>query len=218
MKQYTEQELEKNYNTFMGTISKAFSGERLKQLQNMYSMEHLGPNLMVSPASSFKHFHNAYEGGYIDHVMGVVQNSLKVLKMYESMGGMIDFDKEELVFAAFHHDLGKLGDEGETHFIPNESEWHVKNQGKVYVTNPNIDFLSHTDRTFYLLQKYDVKYSTTEYLGIKLTDGLYDADNEKYLKVFSPEKFLKTNIQFILHWADHMTTCIERDKTMKAPF
>ena len=37
----------------------------------MYSMEELGLNLMLSPLSGNVNYHNAYEGGYIDHVMNV---------------------------------------------------------------------------------------------------------------------------------------------------
>ena len=218
MKQYTEQDLENNYNKFISILKKAFNGERLDSLLHMYSMEELGGNLLLSPASGNKGFHNAYDGGYIDHVLGVVENSLKVLNLYSTCGGMIDFEKGELVFAAFHHDLGKLGDVGKIHYTPNESEWHVKNQGKIYVPNPELAFLTATDRTFYLLNKFGIKYTENEYFGIKLTDGLYDEDNTKYLKTYNVDNQLKTNIQYILHWADHMTTCVERDNSMKAPF
>ena len=37
----------------------------------MYSMDELGANLMLSPASGNQFYHNSYEGGYIDHVMNV---------------------------------------------------------------------------------------------------------------------------------------------------
>ena len=30
------------------------------------------------------------------------------MKVYEKVGGIIDFSEEELVFAALHHDLGKV--------------------------------------------------------------------------------------------------------------
>lgn len=46
---------------------------------------------------------------------------------------------------------------------------------------------------------------------------MYDEDNVKYFKVFDPKNYLKSNIQFILHWSDHMSTCIERD-IQNAPF
>jgi hypothetical protein len=215
---YNEVELQSNYNKFIEALKKSLSGERLEKLLQMYSMDELGPNLMLSPASGNINYHNAYEGGYIDHVLNVARNSLRMMKLYQEAGGVIDFTQEELLFSAFHHDLGKLGSKGKLHYVENPSDWHVKNQGKLYISNPELTYFTHTDRTFFTLQEYGIQYSEKEYFGIKLTDGLYDEDNEKYYKVFDTSKFLKSNIQFILHWADHMSTCIERDKEMKAPF
>jgi hypothetical protein len=218
MKKYTDEQLQTNYTKFIEALKKSFDGERLEKLLHMYSMEELGANLMLSPASGNINYHNAYEGGYIDHVMNVARNSLRMMKLYQDAGGYVDFTQEELLFAAFHHDLGKLGSKGKLHYVINTSDWHVKNQGKLFVSNPELSFLTHTDRTFFLLQEYGIKYNETEYFGIKLTDGLYDEDNEKYYKVFDTTKYLKSNIQYILHWADHMSTCIERDREIKAPF
>lgn len=214
MKSYTNDELEKNYHNFIEAITRSFTGERLEKLLRMYSVEELGGNLMLSPASGSKGFHNAYDGGYIDHIMNVVRNSLKVMKLYGEMGGEINFTQEELLFAAFHHDLGKLGAKNKVHYIKNPSDWHVKNQGKIYTSNPKLSFMTHTDRTFFTLAQYGIGYSENEYLGIKLTDGLYDEDNIKYYKTFNQDNTLKSNIQFILHWADHMSTTIERTVEM----
>ena len=57
-------------------------------------------------------YHNAYEGGYIDHVINVSRNAIRMMRLYKEAGGIIDFEQEELLFAAFHHDLGKLGTKG----------------------------------------------------------------------------------------------------------
>ena len=51
----------------------------------------------------------------------------------------------------------------------------------------------------------------------KIEYSSYD-DNIKYYKTYDKSKYLKTNIQFILHWADWMSTTIERDQEIKAPF
>ena len=218
MNRYNETQLEENYNKFIEALKKSFDGERLEKLLHMYSTDELGANLMLSPASGNKHYHNAYEGGYIDHVMNVARNSLRMMKLYKEAGGIIDFTQEELLFAAFHHDLGKLGDKGNLHYVKNDSDWHIKNRGDFYKRNTELSYLTHTDRTFFLLNKYGIQYSENEYFGIKLTDGMYDEDNIKYYKVFDVSKYLKSNIQYILHWADHMSTTIERDLELKAPF
>ena len=65
MNRYNEVQLEENYNKFLEALKKSFDGERLEKILHMYSMDELGPNLMLSPASGNINYHNAYEGGYI---------------------------------------------------------------------------------------------------------------------------------------------------------
>ena len=109
MKLKTEQELNANYDKFLQILNKYFKGERLEKLLHMYSMEELGGNLAVSPASGNAGYHNCYPGGYIDHIFNVCKNALRVKQMFIEMGGKPDFTDEEMIFAALHHDLGKLG-------------------------------------------------------------------------------------------------------------
>ena len=214
MKEKTEQELEGNYNKFIEILKKYFTGDRLEKLLFMYSPDELGLNLTVSPASGNKNYHNAYDGGYIDHIFNVCKNALKMKNLFVECGGTIDFTDEELIFAALHHDLGKLGIKGELHYVANDSDWHIKNRGEYYKRNENITFMSITDRTFFTLNHYGITHNEKEYFGIKLTDGLFDEDNEKYYKVYDTSKYLRYSIQYILHWADHMSTIVERQETL----
>jgi len=69
-----------------------------------------------------------------------------------------------------------------------------------------------------LLNQYAIAITENEYFGIKLTDGLYDEDNQKYYKVFDTSKYLKSNIQYVMHWADHMSTIIERQSAKSDTF
>jgi hypothetical protein len=47
MKNYTNEQLENNYKKFISIIQKYTSGERQEKLLKMYSMDELGPNLML---------------------------------------------------------------------------------------------------------------------------------------------------------------------------
>lgn len=209
MKQKTEKELRANYDKFLAIVKKYFTGERLERLLHMYSEAELGGNLTVSPASGNAGYHNCYPGGYIDHIFNVCRNALKVKQFFVDMGGKPDFSDEELIFCALHHDIGKLGTKENMHYIPNDSDWHIKNKGDVYKKNPELTFMTITDRTFFTLQHYGIVISEAEYFGIKLTDGLYDEDNQKYLKVFDPTKRMRFKIPYVMHWADHMSTVVE---------
>ena len=215
MKQKTEAELRANYDKFIQIVKKYFKGERLEKLLNMYSESELGGNLTLSPASGNAGYHNAYPGGYIDHIFNVCKNALKVKELFIQLGGKPDFTDEELIFCALHHDLGKLGTKENLHYIPNDSEWHVKNRGDFYKKNTEDVFMTLTDRTMFTLQNYGITYSESEYFGMKLTDGLYDEDNEKYLKVYDINKRMRFKLPYIMHWADHMSTVIEsQDNTI----
>ena len=129
MKQKTEKELKENYEKFINIIKKYFKDERLERLLFMYSPEELGANLTLSPASGNAGYHNCYTGGYIDHIFNVCRNAIKMKTLFMEAGGNVDFTDEEMIFSALHHDLGKLGIKGEMHYIPNDSDWHVKNRG-----------------------------------------------------------------------------------------
>ena len=118
-KSYTEKELSANYEKFIKQLERFFSGERLEKLKHLYSETEYGYRVIMAPASAKEHYHNAYPGGYLDHIINVLTTSFGVKKLYEARGGTIDFTDEELAFATIHHDLGKLGDkeQGEYYLI-----------------------------------------------------------------------------------------------------
>ena len=78
MKNYTAEQIQQNYDKFIDALKKVFKGERLEKLLHMYSDSELGQELAVAPASGKLNFHNAYVGGYIDHVMNVARNAHKI--------------------------------------------------------------------------------------------------------------------------------------------
>lgn len=211
MKEYTEVELVENYEKFIKFINQVFkeNPDRLEKLLHMYSPDELGEELMFAPASGKVHFHNAYTGGYLNHVLNVAKHAFKLKAVFKEGGGLINFTDEEMFFAALHHDLGKLGDGKQPYYIPEESEWHRKNQGSLFKQNPNLHWMDVTDRALWLLNQYGIKYSEAEMLGIKLADGLYNKASEKYFINYNEGGELKTELPYIIHWADHMSCRIE---------
>ena len=73
--------------------------------------------------------------------------------------------------------------------------------------------MSVTDRAHYLLQLYDIPITKNEWLGIHLSDGMYEDSNKSYLKNNMYPYPMKTNISYIVHVSDYLATAIERDKT-----
>lgn len=216
MKEYTESQLHQKYEKFIQTLEKHFSGERLTKLKHLYSEPEYGIRLIMAPASARVHFHNAYIGGYIDHINNVLNNSFGVKKLYEFIGGTIDFTNEELAFAAIHHDLGKLGDKDQgEYYLPQDSDWHTSKKGEVFKFNPNLQYMDVTDRALFILQQYGIVCTWKETLAIKLSDGLYHEANTTYLKGYNVDYELKTNLPRIIHIADYMSCRSEFDQWKK---
>ena len=211
MIELTPEQLQSNWDKLIELIEETFEGERKEKLLEMY--EHFKDRMMFAPASGQEHFHNCFPGGYVEHILNIVHYSKEFYKVWKDNGAYVDdYTEEELVFAALHHDLGKAGTLTEDHYIPNPSEWHRKNQGKIYTNNPDLKFMTPPDRGIWILNQFGIKMTENEYIGIKLTDGMYDEGNIQYLKSYAPEKKLKSNMQHILHQADMTTTRIEYEK------
>lgn len=212
MKEYTETELSVKYDEFIKMLDKYFSGERLEKLKHMYSDGEYGYRLTTAPASSKIHYHNAFPGGYLCHINNVIFNCLGIKKLYECQGVVCDFEVEELIFAAIHHDLYKLGDEDHEFYVFETNDWQTKNRGSVYKVNPKIRYMDGVDQTMMILQRYGIKYSWKEFLGMKLADGMYSEDNVKYLKTVEESKSMRTLLPAILHSADYTSMNVERNE------
>jgi hypothetical protein len=193
----------------MRITNKTFTGERKQNVLKMY--EHFESRMSMTPASSFIHLHNSFPGGYVDHVLRVIESAKKIAKLWEESGANIDFTEEELIFAAMFHDLGKVGDMEFDFYVPNESEWHRNNQGRMYNINPLIEAaVSTSNITFYLLNQFGIKYTFKEMMGIQYADGMYSEANRPYMQTFDANKKMKTNIGFIIHEADFVAMNVER--------
>lgn len=201
-----EEKAKKNLEKFNAFLAE---DPRVDKLNEMYEV--FGEQLLSAPASGKIHYHNAFPGGYLDHVVHVAEASMKVATAYKAIGGDIDFTKQEMIFAALHHDLGKLGSEAGAYYLDQDSDWHRK-RGEMYTYNGNIQYMTVTDRALYILQKYGVEVTEKEWIAIKLSDGMYDDSNAAYLKNHSVYP-MKTNLPYIIHWADHMACSAERDQT-----
>jgi len=210
MKQLNPEQIQSNWNNLRQIISDTFDGERLVNLNKMY--DYFEDRMCMAPASGKEHYHNAMVGGYVEHVLHVTKFALELKELWEKNGATIDFTDEELIFATLHHDLGKVGDLDHDYYILNESEWHRKNQGKIFVHNPKLQYMTVTDRAIWLLQHFNIPMNQTEYLGLRLTDGMYEEANKGYLVTYQPEFSLRSNISRICHAADTMATFIEGDQ------
>lgn len=204
------EQIQQNLETFYGIIEKYITEPRAMKLFALYQKQE--DILAFAPASSKASFHNSFPGGYVDHVIRVVEAALVVRDSWEKMGATINFTEEELVFAALNHDLGKLGLDGKPRYIPNDSEWHIKNQGANYKPNAELPFLPVQDNSLFILQNEGIQLTVNEYIAIKIHDGLYDDGNKPFLISGQNESKLRTSLPLILHQADMMASRVEWER------
>jgi hypothetical protein len=203
----TAEQMVDNVNKFYEYIDKYITGTRKDQLKKFYNS--LEQTLAESPASSKDSHHNCFPGGYLDHVLRVTDMALYIDRVWDKFNQKKNYTIEELVFSCLNHDLGKLGTNAEPFYIPNDSDWHIKNQGAHYKYNNKMTHMRIADRSLYYLQQAGVSVSENEFLTIKLHDGLYEESNKAYYITYSPDAELKTNLPHIVHQADLAASRIE---------
>jgi hypothetical protein len=205
------EQIQENWGELMNYIEMYISEPRREKILEFY--EQYSERLMLMPAAHKKEYHNAFPGGYVEHVLRVIRCALQQATLWEVEGAdMTTFTTEELVFSALNHDLGKMGDEEQDSYIPQTDQWRKDKLGEDYMFNTKVPFASVPDRGLFLLQSHGIQYTFNEMVAIQTHDGLYDEANKKYLMSFMPEQKPRTSLPFILHQADLMAARIEFER------
>jgi len=207
----TAEQIKGNWDSLISRIDGYIAEPRRTQLKEFYNK--FQERIIMMPASYKKEYHNAFPGGYVDHVLRVIDCSLKVNEVWKEMGvDQSTYTTEELVFSALNHDLGKIGDEQHESYIPQTDQWRKDKLGEDYMFNDALAFASVPDRSLFLLQQYNIPYTFNEMVAIQTHDGIYDEGNKKYLATFNPGQKPRTSLLYILHQADLMASRIEFEK------
>jgi len=207
----TAEQISQNWVKLLDIIKETISEPRKTKLLEFYKKYE--ERLMLMPASHKKEYHNAFPGGYVEHVLRVIECSISLYKLWEKMGSDVTlFTQEELIFSALNHDLGKMGDETNESYIPQTDSWRKEKLGEDYTFNTFLPFASVPDRGLFLLQSNGINYTFNEMIAIQTHDGIYDEGNKKYLMGFQPEQKPRNSLPYILHQADLMAARIEFER------
>ena len=204
------QQIIKNWARFLDIIENQLSPDRAEILLDFYLKNQ--ERISMAPSSEKDWKNSAFPGGYIDHVLRTYDIALEANKLWITSGAHCTFSSNELIFVALHHDLGKLGTETEDYYIPNDSDWHVKNMGMIYKFNDKVPAMKLSERGLFLLQSLGINLTYEEYMAIKLYDGLYDNSNGFYFYSGQKETKLKSYLPFLLHHSVVQASQIEFQK------
>lgn len=123
----------------------------------------LGEDFYVSPASPALDMYGAYPGGLLDHLLKVCKYSIGV---NELLPETIKIDKETIIKTVFLTQIGKT-----FLYKQNTSEWHIKNQGKMYeYRDDEMVVMTIGERSAMYVMKYGVQLTEEQYQAIINSD------------------------------------------------
>ena len=118
----------------------------------------LGEDFIKAPATNMADFHNAFEGGLIEHLLNVAKYAVLINK---SLPEDEKVDQNSLVKVCLLHQIGKA-----KLYKPCESEWHRNNQGKMYEFNNDLISMRISERSVYYITSHGVNLTEEEYAAI----------------------------------------------------
>ena len=167
--------LEKNWGTYENLCHR-LSDHNLNQLLN-----ELGERIVMCPASPRVDQFNCEPGGLVKHSLDTVMTMRSLNESLE-----LKLPTASIIKVGLLHDLGKVGDVESEYFVTQDSDWHRDKLGQLYKYNEDLQKMSISHRTLYLLQHYGVKLTADEWLAIQLSQGSHFEENRFYVHHEAP--------------------------------
>jgi len=205
-----KEQMDNNWQELMSIIDNHFEGEQKDNILKLHS--DLEDEYKTAPASGRPNYHNCFKGGYLDHVLHVIKNSLIIKKMYEKNGVDVIHSDNDVVLAAMFHDLGKLGDGAESYYKYQTNDWRRNNLNEWYTHNKNLDFMTVHDRALWLLAKYNIDVNPHVHKAIICADGMFDKAAEVYFRAYVDTRHI---LGSIIHFGDWMSTICEKQNWLQ---
>ena len=205
-----QEQMDNNWTELMSIIDKHFEGEQKENILKLHS--DFEDEYKTAPASGRPNYHNCFKGGYLDHILHVIKNSLMIKRQYESNGVKVIHSDSDVVLAAMFHDLGKLGDGTQPYYKYQTDDWRRKKLKEYYTHNKDLDYMIVHDRALWLLAKYHVDVNPHVYKAILCADGLFDPAAETYFRSYVDTRHV---LGSIVHFGDWLSTICEKQNWMQ---
>ena len=101
MNKLSAEQIQGNWSVLMSKIDAHIAEPRRTQLKDFYGK--YAERIMLMPAAHKKEYHNAFPGGYVDHVNRVIDCCLKLHNVWEEMG--VDTSTYTSVNCTWHFDV-----------------------------------------------------------------------------------------------------------------
>ena len=165
--------------------------EQLEQLWNKYRklidhceqthpgicefIDGLGDRIVQCPSATESSNFGAYPGGLIDFSLSVTSKMRSLAKALD-----VHVGQGSILVVGLTHAIGSIGDLEQDYYTPQDSEWHLK-RGSMYKYNEDIQKMSISHRSLYLLQTAGVRLSRDEWIAIATSGGTYREESRFYI-------------------------------------
>ena len=139
-------------------------------------IEALGERMVMTPSASRNGQPGAYAGGMIEHALAVTACMRTINKSHG-----LSVPVSSILKVGLLHDLGKVGGLKEDLFVEQDSEWHREKLGQMYKYNENLEKMSTSHRSLFLLQHFGVGLTQDEWVAIQLAQGSHFEENRFYV-------------------------------------
>ncbi len=147
----SQEKIIKNTQKYFNTAKeKGFMPESL--------MTFLGEEFIKAPASTLADYNNAFEGGLIAHLLLVTKYAIGV---NNSLPETERVNADSLIKVCLLHQIGKA-----KMFVPETSEWHRTNQGKMYNFAKDLISMRIGERSIYYALSHGVSLTELEVAAI----------------------------------------------------
>ncbi len=164
------EELQSRWETYEGLL-KRLSDSNINKL-----LEDVGERLVMCPASPRTDQYGCTPGGLVEH-------ALKVTSVMRTLSSSLEMNVQtaSILKVGLLHELGKIGSLSKRYFVEQDSSWHREKLGQLYKYNEDLNKMSVSHRTLWLLQHYGVTLDNDEWLAIQLASGFHFEENRFYV-------------------------------------
>jgi hypothetical protein len=161
--------VESNWKTYESLVGR-LSDDSLNRLMN-----DVGERLILCPASPREEQYGCHPGGLVQHALRVTD---AMRKINSALG--YELQTASILKVGLLHEIGKVGDNETDYFIDQDSDWHREKLGQLYKYNENIEKMTVSHRTLWLLQHYGVALTRDEWEAITVAQGSHLEENKFY--------------------------------------
>lgn len=159
----------------------------------------------TAPAST--KYHGAYEGGLLEHSIGVYERLRELADWYKK-----DISPESIAIVALFHDLCKV-DTYKTEMRWRKNDRNQWEQYPVFVRQEDFAYGGHGSKSVYLIQNF-MRLNPDEASAINCHMGAWDKSDYGN----PSEVFERNTLAWLLHVADEADTYLPKEEADELPF